>query len=119
MPSPTPPPRVRDDMSIDSQRQDALAIWQSGVEAVKPENLIPRVVSLTDGVLHIRDEVFPLDEWDRLVVVGGGKAGAGMAKALERVLGEDFCREKVTGWINVPDNCVEKLTSIHLHGARP
>ena len=106
-------------MSIDSLTQDALSIWQSGVDAVKPENLIPRVVSLSNRELQIRDKVFPLNDWDRIVVVGGGKAGAGMAKSLERVLGEALCREKVTGWINVPENCVEQLTSIHLHGARP
>ena len=56
----------------------------------------------------------------RIVVVGGGKAGAGMAAEWEAILGERLLDEKqVTGWINVPDDCVRPLARIHLHGARP
>jgi len=53
-------------------------------------------------------------------VVGAGKAGAGMAAAVEEVLGPAIRKEKkVTGWVNVPADCVRPLDSIHLHPARP
>ena len=49
-------------------------------------------------------------------MVGAGKAGAGMAEAVEEVLGPELMAEKqLTGWVNVPDDCVRPLRRIHLH----
>ena len=43
-----------------------------------------------------------------------------MAAELESILGDRLLAEKqVTGWMNVPDDCVRPLSRIHLHGARP
>ena len=62
----------------------------------------------------------PLDEIRRIVVVGAGKAGAGMAEAVEKALGPQLMAEKqLTGWVNVPADCVRPLQRIHLHAARP
>jgi len=52
--------------------------------------------------------------------VGAGKAGAGMAAGLETALGPHTLESKqLTGWINVPADCVRPLSRIHLHAARP
>jgi len=41
------------------------------------------------------------------VVVGAGKAGAGMAVAVEEALGDELLEAKrVEGWINVPADCL-------------
>ena len=62
----------------------------------------------------------PLDGIRRIVVVGAGKAGAGMAEAVENVLGPQLMAEKqLTGWVNVPADCVRPLQRIHFHAARP
>ncbi len=51
-----------------------------------------------------------LDSIRRIVVVGAGKAGAGMAEAVENVLGPQLMAEKqLTGWVNVPADCVRPL----------
>ena len=72
------------------------------------------------GMVFIADEAIPLDEIGRIVVVGAGKAGAGMASGVLQALGKDLLTEKqVTGWVNVPDHCVRALSRIHLHPARP
>ena len=43
-----------------------------------------------------------------------------MAAAVEEVLGPQICKEKqLSGWINVPADCVRPLKHIHLHSARP
>jgi len=77
-------------------------------------------VQLRGHVLTIDDERMDLDSVRRIVVVGGGKAGAGMAAELEAILGDRLLAEKhVSGWLNVPDDCVRTLSRIHLHGARP
>jgi glycerate-2-kinase len=52
-------------------------------------------------------------------VVGAGKAGAGMAAAIEDVLAGSRLAARVVGWVNVPADCVRPLGSIHLHAARP
>lgn len=77
-------------------------------------------VRVGDGLLEIGDETLVLEDYERIVVVGGGKAGAGMAEGLELALGEPLLKQKrVSGWINVPADCVRPLRCIHLHAARP
>ncbi len=62
---------------------------------------------------------FQLPKLGRIAVVGTGKAGAGMAAAVEEALGEDVVAEKVSGWVNVPADCVRPLRQIRLHAGRP
>lgn len=101
-------------------RADVLAIWKAGVDAVRSDRLVREHVQVKQGSLLIAEEEFPLDSIDRILVVGAGKAGAGMAAGLEEALGPDVLQQKkVTGWVNVPADCVKKLTAVHLHGARP
>ncbi|MEZ6047320.1 MAG: DUF4147 domain-containing protein [Planctomycetaceae bacterium] len=66
----------------------------------------------------IAGEKIGLDKLDRLIVVGAGKAGAGMATAIETQL-ESILGERLEGWVNVPADCVKPLKRIHLHAARP
>jgi len=74
-----------------------------------------------DGpTLWIQDEPIDLRAIRRIAVVGAGKAGAGMAAAVEELLGESLADEKdLTGWVNVPADCLRPLSKIHLHAARP
>ncbi len=101
-------------------REDALAIWQAAVAAVASDRLVRDHVHVVSQVLHIADEAIRLDEIGRICVVGAGKAGAGMAAGLETALGPEVLQQKqVTGWVNVPADCVRPLQAIHLHAARP
>jgi hydroxypyruvate reductase len=101
-------------------RRDALRIWQAGVDAVRPAVLIPQFVAVEGHTLQIGEVEVNLREISRIVVVGAGKAGATMAIALEDALGTHVLREKnVTGWVNVPDDCLLATQVIHLHPARP
>jgi glycerate 2-kinase len=101
-------------------RADALAIWQAGLEAVRSDRLVKDNVSVDGDLLRIGQLRATLSSVDRIAVVGTGKAGAGMAAGLEETLGSRILADKrVTGWINVPADCVRKLQAIHLHAARP
>lgn len=101
-------------------RNDALAIWQAGVEAVRSDRLVLDNVVVDGDALHIGDEILSLRAIHRIAVVGAGKAGAGMAAGLQQALGDRLLQEKqVVGWINVPADCVSDLHPIHLHAARP
>ena len=99
--------------------KDAEAIWRAGVAAVDSSRLVADAVRRTVDSLDICGERYPISSIGKLIVVGAGKAGAGMARGLERVLGSDLVQQKVTGCINVPDDCVIPLSRIHLHPARP
>lgn len=106
--------------SADQLRHDALAIWQAGVDAVRSDHLVCQTLRVEGASLVIAEERLNLDTIDRIAVVGAGKAGAGMAAGVEAALGPRVLEAKhVTGWINVPEDCVRPLSRIHLHGARP
>jgi len=101
-------------------RDDALAIWHAGLEAVRSDRLVRSAVQVRGDELIVAGQRLPLAGIRRLVVVGCGKAGAGMAAGLEQALGEPLMRDKqLAGWINVPADCVRPLQRIVLHGARP
>lgn len=100
-------------------REDALAIWLAGVRSVRSERLISECVKVEGNKLYLAGHEFDLREIGRIVVVGGGKAGAGMACALEEAFGPRVLFEKrVEGWVNVPADCVRETATIHLHPAR-
>ncbi len=100
-------------------RKQAEIIWRAGVAAVDSKTLTRQALARTDHEIRIQDLVIPLVGLGRIVVVGGGKAGAGMAEGVESVLGPDIVDSKVSGWVNVPSDCVRPLRRIHLHAARP
>jgi glycerate 2-kinase len=101
-------------------REDALAIWQAGVNAVRADALVEDNVQVIDDLLLVAGHEFALTEIDRIVIVGAGKAGAGMARGLETALGDAILsQKKVQGWVNVPADCVSSLKTITLHPARP
>ncbi|HTN77429.1 MAG TPA: glycerate-2-kinase family protein, partial [Pirellulaceae bacterium] len=101
-------------------REDLLAIWHAGVDAVRADRLVQDAVVVEDGYIIIDDEPIDLATIERIVVVGAGKAGAGMARGIELALGAPLMEQKqLAGWINVPDDCVQQLQRVHIHGARP
>ncbi len=100
-------------------RQHAQAIWQAGVDAVDSQSLLQRAVTCTSAELTICGHAIPLADLGRLCVVGAGKAGAGMASGLELALGEAFPKDRLSGFVNVPADCVRELSAIQLHAARP
>ncbi len=101
-------------------RRDAWKIWQAGVQAVDSARLVRDAVRVEGATLFVDDEPLALDEIGRIVVIGAGKAGAGMAAGLLAALGPELIAEKrVTGWLNVPADCVRSLPPLRLHAARP
>lgn len=102
-----------------SLRTDAVAIWKAGVAAVDSESLVMNSVVRTDAGLTICGQQIPLDQMKRIEVVGAGKAGAGMVRGLMHALRDLPSGILVSGWVNVPEDCVQPLSGIHLHPARP
>lgn len=104
--------------------EHAKQIWQAGLDAVDSGKLVKDVVSVSGHRLTIEGVSVDLRQLSRIVVVGAGKAGAGMAEALEEILSVEVLRNaeptcKLLGWVNVPADCVRPLPRIRLHAARP
>jgi len=94
-------------------RPHALAIFRAALSAADPEKAVRAHVKTDGTTLHVDQRRYRLADFDRIQVIGAGKASARMAQALERLLGN-----RVTGgWINVPDRTKARLRKVHLHPA--
>ena len=102
-----------------SVSERALQIWKAGVKAVDSEALVCNAIQITDHKLTICGHSISLQGHANLLVVGAGKAGSGMAAGVEAALKGSSLEQKVSGWVNVPADCVRPLSHIHLYPARP
>jgi hydroxypyruvate reductase len=106
--------------TADELRADALAIWLAGVAALRSDRLVREALRIEGSMLTVDDQSIDLSAVRRIVIVGAGKAGAGMAAGAEQALGPALMAEKqVTGWVNVPADCIGQLERVRLHAARP
>jgi hydroxypyruvate reductase/glycerate 2-kinase len=93
-------------------RKQAVRIWQAAVDAANPVELVPK--ALTTQGTPLRNAV---ERAERILVVGGGKAGAAMTAGVEIGLADRLNR--VNGIVNVPRETVRPTQAIELHAARP
>lgn len=102
-----------------SLRDDAITIWKAGVESVDSAAAVHRSVLVTGRRLCVAGVDLELAKHARIEVIGAGKAGAGMAAGIESTLLSALPEALLSGWVNVPADCVRSLRRIHLHAARP
>lgn len=97
-------------------REQAIEIWNAGVAAVRGEPLVRSSVSIDGDRLVIGAHHWSRQDFDRVLVVGAGKATRAMAAGLISAL--DNWRP-LHGWINVPQGADQPLPGIEVHAARP
>lgn len=102
-----------------SLRDDAIAIWSAGIAAVDSAQSVVRQIRVQQDQLWIADVQIPISSAGRIEVIGAGKAGAGMAAGIEAALVTTNFSDRISGWVNVPADCVRPLQHIQLHAARP
>jgi len=91
-------------------RDDAIAIWKAGVAAVHGRTLVEQALRLDGNQLLINNTAFDLDQFDRIMVVGGGKFSHFMAEGIEAVLGNELAQSKqLSGLVTVPDGSNEQV----------
>jgi hydroxypyruvate reductase/glycerate 2-kinase len=93
-------------------RDHARAIWQAAVAAVDPFALVRDALADPPADLGAA-----LVRTGRVLVVGGGKAGAAMAAGAEAALADRL--DRVSGVVNVPADAARPLRRVRLHAARP
>lgn len=95
---------------VELLRKDIVEIFQAGLEAVAPGAAIRRFCQLDDRVLKVGKREYDLDLFDKVIVLGAGKGGASMAKAVEELLGDHIAE----GVITVKYGHLEKLAKIQI-----
>ena len=79
-----------------SPRQDALAIFRASLKAADPVLAVRRFLRREGNLLIAGTRRYPLQRFERIFVLGAGKASASMASAVETILGA-----RVTGGLVV------------------
>ena len=100
-------------MHNDSLKQHAVTIFQAGLQAVIPGAGIKRFCQLDGEILTVDGEKYDLGRFAEILVIGAGKAGAPMAKAIEEILGDRIS----AGFVTVKYNHLEELHKIKIQEA--
>ncbi|MBN1905635.1 MAG: glycerate kinase [Deltaproteobacteria bacterium] len=81
----------RDGNILEQMRSDALKCFKAAIDSVNPYDAVKRALTLSGNIITVaaggERYDFDLEKFDRIFLVGGGKAGAPMAAALEDTLG--------------------------------
>ena len=88
----------------------ARKIFNAALRAADPEEAVLRHISVSGCVLSAGGRKYPLDRYNNIYVIGGGKAGAAMAHAVERLLGPAI----TGGVVNVKYGHTKPLRRIEL-----
>lgn len=97
--------RNRDVLTTTPARGLALDCLEAGIEAADPKRATNAAVHLRNGSLAVGDSAIDLDGFDRVVVLGGGKAATGVVRALVDVFDDatdETASKLVDGRIVVP-----------------
>jgi hydroxypyruvate reductase/glycerate 2-kinase len=92
-------------------RAEARAIWQAAVAAVDPFTLVRDALAAGTELGDAARRA------GRVLVVGGGKAGAAMAAGVEAALSDRL--DRISGVVNVPEGKLPPLRAVRLNAARP
>jgi glycerate 2-kinase len=90
-------------------RKHALQIFRAALAAADPQEAVLRHLKFDGWTLTAGRRKYSLKKFDRIQVLGAGKAAAAMARAVERLLGKRIAG----GWINVKDGHAGHLRRIH------
>jgi len=80
--------RNRDTLARTDARDLALECIEAGIDAAAPETAVASACSLTGRSLTVDGAAYDLDDYDRVLVVSIGKAGAALARGLDNLLGD-------------------------------
>jgi glycerate 2-kinase len=92
-------------------RKHALQIFRAALDAADPQRAVLRNLKFDGRTLTAARRRYSLSKFDRIQVIGAGKAGAAMAAAVEGVLG----RRISSGFVNVPEGTRTHVRRIELN----
>ncbi len=87
-----------------NNKQKAIAIFNSAIDAVLPKNFIKNKISYKDQILTIQNDMFDLKRYKNIYLFGSGKASISMTKELELML-----KERVFDGLVISNHLKERL----------
>src|SRR5438128_762429 len=84
---------------LDKLHRDVLHAMNAALVAADPTRIIRENLKLIGSVLHVGKLQYPLKDYRRIFVIGGGKASGYMAEEIEKLLGNWITR----GLVIIPD----------------
>jgi len=84
---------------LDKLHSDVLHAMNAALAAADPARIIRKNLKLTGSILHVGKLQYPLKDYRRIFVIGGGKASGYMAEEIEKLLGNWITR----GLVIIPD----------------
>jgi hydroxypyruvate reductase len=98
----------KEELPVLPDRQNLPDIFNAAVAAVDPYNAVLKAARVEHEQLHVAGMKYDLAAYDRIIVVGAGKATARMALAIESLLGGKI----TTGLIIVKDGHTAPLSIV-------
>jgi hydroxypyruvate reductase len=77
-------------------REHLESIFRAGLGAVDPMQAVAEAVTRDDDELVVAGRPYRLEDYERIFVIGAGKAGAPMALAMEKILGDRLTSGRIT-----------------------
>ncbi len=84
-------------LATTKNREIALRIMESGLNAINTKKVVSSFVSLSGDILSIKNKTFDLSKWNSIKIVGFGKSSCEAALALEDILGSRIKEGAVIG----------------------
>ena len=84
---------------LDRLHRDVLHAMNAALAAADPTRIIRKNLKLTGSILYVGKLHYPLEDYRRIFVIGGGKASGYMAEEIEKLLGNRITR----GLVIIPD----------------
>ena len=109
----SPHPGVVSSIEQHRHREIAMDLVRTALAAVDPAAAVQRHVRREGEQLDVAGHQFDLSRYNRIFVVGGGKAGAPMARAIEGLLGDRI----TAGLVNVKYGYTESTRLLEINQA--
>jgi glycerate-2-kinase len=106
---------ITNGITEESQKARRLVLegLEKAINLADPFSFLSFHVSRIENILKIDDQEFPLENFDKIYLVGAGKASEAMAAFIESILGDKLTE----GWVNIPKGSKRSfsLRKINLH----
>jgi len=102
-----------EELATNENRKLALDIIQAGFSAIDTKEVINNFIKLENDVLSIQGKNFDLSKFDKIKVVGFGKASVDAAIALEKIFGTKIHVGSVIGLAKADLKYIETFAGTH------
>lgn len=101
------------DLSISPQRKLVLKLAEKAYEAINTESVVYNQVKLIKQTLKIQNKKFDLNEYERIFVLGFGKASPKAALAIEDILKDKIADGAVIGVTEISSKRIKSFVGTH------